>query len=141
LRSPVLNPAPLASRIQGSGQMAELIRSKDWSATPLGAMETWSETLCATVNILLLSPFSFSIYWGTELTLLYNDVYRQFLPTSIHKPLEPQARKSGRNGKDFSAEYRVVQPDGSIRWVSALGRCFQDEAGRTSLSWGERRYH
>lgn len=59
--------------------MADLIRSKDWSATPLGDIATWSETLLATVNILLLSPYSFAIYWGAELTLLYNDAYRPFL--------------------------------------------------------------
>ncbi len=67
------------SLIQGSGEMADLIRSKDWSVTALGAIETWSETFLATVNILLLSPFSFAIYWGAELTLLYNDAYRPFL--------------------------------------------------------------
>ena len=26
-------------------------------------------------------------------------------------------------GGDFSAEYRIVQPDGAIRWVAAQGRC------------------
>ncbi len=59
--------------------MADLFRAKDWSTTPLGAVETWSETLLATVNIMLLSPLSFAVYWGAELTLLYNDVYRLFL--------------------------------------------------------------
>jgi PAS domain S-box-containing protein len=59
--------------------MAELIRSKDWSTTPLGAIDTWSETLLSTVNLLLLSPFSFGLYWGEEMILIYNDVYRPFL--------------------------------------------------------------
>lgn len=72
-------PMPSKSRIQGSGEVANLIRSTNWSATPLGEIETWSETLLATVNILLLSPFSFAIYWGRGLTLLYNDAYRPFL--------------------------------------------------------------
>ncbi len=67
------------AKIQGSGEMAGLIRSRDWSVTALGAIETWSETFIATVNILLLSPFPFAIYWGPELTLLYNDAYRLFL--------------------------------------------------------------
>jgi PAS domain S-box-containing protein len=71
-------PPPL-SRIQGIGEMADLIRAKDWTSTPLGPIHSWSETLVAAVNILVLSPFSFAIYWGPQLTLLYNDVYRQFL--------------------------------------------------------------
>ncbi|BDA83270.1 hypothetical protein Sa4125_08120 [Aureimonas sp. SA4125] len=31
---------------------------------------------------------------------------------------------------DFSCEYRIVQPDGSIRWLLARGRVVLDEAGR-----------
>ncbi len=68
-----------ATRIQGSGEMADLFRSKDWSQTSLGPVESWSESLLATVNIMLLSPHSFAFYWGPGLTLLYNDVYRNFL--------------------------------------------------------------
>ena len=82
-----VTPATVTSRIQGSGEMADLFRSKDWSATPLKAVETWSECLLATVNILLLSPLSFAVYWGPELTLLYNDVYRQFLGDKHPKAL------------------------------------------------------
>ena len=32
-------------------------------------------------------------------------------------------------GGDFSAEYRIVQPDGAIRWVAAQGRCRLAEDG------------
>lgn len=35
-----------------------------------------------------------------------------------------------RNGGIFIDEYRLVQPDGSVRWVSAQGRCVQDDQGR-----------
>ncbi len=34
-----------------------------------------------------------------------------------------------RNGR-FVSEYRLVQADGSIHWVSARGRCITDESGR-----------
>ena len=67
--------------LQGDGEMAELIRAKDWSTTPLGGMERWSETLISTVNLMLLSPFPFALYWGEEHTLLYNDGFRPFLGT------------------------------------------------------------
>jgi two-component sensor histidine kinase len=33
-------------------------------------------------------------------------------------------------GEPFDEEYRLATPDGSVRWVSARGRCFRDEAGR-----------
>jgi PAS domain S-box-containing protein len=35
-------------------------------------------------------------------------------------------------GGDFSEEYRLVQADGSIRWVLARGRCYHDENGRAT---------
>ena len=31
---------------------------------------------------------------------------------------------------DFAEEYRLVQKDGSIRWVLARGHCYHDESGR-----------
>ena len=34
------------------------------------------------------------------------------------------------SGEEFSAEYRVVQPDGGHRWVHAQGRCILDADGR-----------
>jgi PAS domain S-box-containing protein len=33
-------------------------------------------------------------------------------------------------GEPFSDEYRLVQPDGAVRWVSAQGRCTHDAMGR-----------
>lgn len=59
--------------------MAELISAKDWSQTPLGSIDSWSEALAAVVNHMLNYPFSFSLYWGPERTMLYNDTYRVFL--------------------------------------------------------------
>jgi len=62
-----------AVKIHGTGEAARLIRSS------LGPIEGWSETLVASVNLMLLSPASFALYWGAEFTLLYNDAYNVFL--------------------------------------------------------------
>ncbi len=67
------------TRIRGSGEMANLIRAKDWSETSLGPVEGWSETLVATLNVMLLSPISYALYWGDDRLLLYNDLYRECL--------------------------------------------------------------
>ena len=37
-----------------------------------------------------------------------------------------------RTGGDFSGEYRLLQADGSVRWVAALGRCLLDSDGLPS---------
>ena len=31
---------------------------------------------------------------------------------------------------DSRLEYRVVWPDGSVRWIASVGRTFSDEAGK-----------
>src|SRR5690242_281498 len=35
-------------------------------------------------------------------------------------------------GGEFSEEYRLVQSDGTIRWVLARGRCYHDAGGRAT---------
>ena len=59
--------------IAGDTQLAALIRAHKWDETPLGPMEEWSETLIATVNIMLHSPFPTILSWGPEMVFLYND--------------------------------------------------------------------
>ncbi|MGE0402821.1 MAG: ATP-binding protein, partial [Kofleriaceae bacterium] len=61
----------------GDGEVATLMRSTDWSATPLGPIESWPNGLRAAVRIVLSSRFSMWMGWGDELTFLYNDAYRR----------------------------------------------------------------
>ena len=39
-------------------------------------------------------------------------------------------QKALAEGGDFAEEYRVLQPDGSIRWINARGRCHLDHSGK-----------
>ncbi|NJC32936.1 PAS domain S-box-containing protein [Sphingomonas jejuensis] len=41
-----------------------------------------------------------------------------------------------RSGAPFSAEYRLLQPDGSIRWAAAQGQCRHDAEGRPTRFGG-----
>jgi PAS domain S-box-containing protein len=59
--------------ITGNSEMAGRIRDHDWSKTPLGPIQDWSETLLATVNLMLHSPFPTVLCWGPEMVFLYND--------------------------------------------------------------------
>jgi len=59
--------------ITGSSEMAGRIRAFDWSRTPLQPIDEWSETLIATVNLMLHSPFPTILSWGPEMVFLYND--------------------------------------------------------------------
>src|SRR5580700_11094823 len=72
-----MHEKPLIARldhlITGQSEMAERIRAYDWSKTPLGPIEDWSETLLATANLMLHSPFPTILSWGPEMVFLYND--------------------------------------------------------------------
>jgi PAS domain S-box-containing protein len=67
--------------ITGQSEMAARIRSFDWSQTPLGPIEDWSETLLATANLMLHSPFPTILSWGPEMVFLYNDAAISTLTT------------------------------------------------------------
>lgn len=67
--------------------MGELIRSFNWSATPLGDPGQWPSALKIAVGIMLGSPFPMHITWGDQFIQLYNDGYRPVLGESKH----PQA--------------------------------------------------
>jgi signal transduction histidine kinase len=62
--------------LSGGGEMGELIRSMDWSRTPLGPVESWPQSLRTTVSLCLSSTFPILIAWGPERVQIYNDAYR-----------------------------------------------------------------
>ena len=68
----------------GSGEMAELMRSRDWSTTPLGPVEDWPQSLLTVVRLLLTSRFAMWMGWGPDLTFFYNDAYRSMTLGSKH---------------------------------------------------------
>jgi PAS domain S-box-containing protein len=72
-----MNEAALITRVNtlitGPSEMAARIRAYKWSKTPLGPIENWSDTLLATVNLMLHSPFPTILSWGREMVFLYND--------------------------------------------------------------------
>ena len=72
MNDPVITPR-MNTLIIGNTEMASRIRRLNWSKTPLGPIEGWSETLLATVNLMLHSPFPTILSWGKEMVFLYND--------------------------------------------------------------------
>lgn len=57
------------------GEMGALIQAFDWSATAIGAIETWSQSLQIALQILLLSRFPMQILWSRDYVQFYNDAY------------------------------------------------------------------
>ncbi len=68
----------------GNGEMATLMRSLDWSTTPVGPVSGWSQSLRTAVSICLGSRHPIEIWWGPEYLRFYNDAYRPILGASKH---------------------------------------------------------
>ncbi|PZQ51728.1 MAG: histidine kinase [Rhodovulum sulfidophilum] len=65
--------------LEGGGTAALNIAAVDWSATPLGAIETWGPGLRTAVGMMLASRFPKAIVWGPELHTLHNDAFALIL--------------------------------------------------------------
>jgi len=74
-----------------AGGMRARVHDFDWSATPLGPADGWSQSLKWSVELILASGFPMSVRWGADLILIYNDAYAELLgdkhPGALGKPL------------------------------------------------------
>ena len=59
----------------GNGEMANRMRSFDWSKSSLGPAEDWPQSLKTTVRIMLTSRYAMWMAWGSEIAFFYNDAY------------------------------------------------------------------
>jgi PAS domain S-box-containing protein len=73
-----------------TSQVGSLMRTVDWSASPLGQPDTWPQSLGIVVGLMLNSKFPMFIAWGPGLGFLYNDAYIEILrdkhPSALGKP-------------------------------------------------------
>lgn len=109
--------------LRGDGEIANIIRSKDWSTTPLGPIGLWPQSLQTTISLCLASNFPINILWGTDGIQIYNKGYK-VLCGAVH----PQA---------IGESYRVT-------WKSAwpaLGEPFEKALlGETSFLENQRMF-
>lgn len=79
-------PAPDGSRwreiFAAGGATGARIAAHDWSATSLGPVASWPQSLRTAVSICLHSRFPILLWWGDELVMLHNDAYQPILGES-----------------------------------------------------------
>ena len=56
--------------LNGGGDVARLIRERDWSDSPLGPIESWSPSLKAAVAMVLPADSQIVMFWGPEFAAL-----------------------------------------------------------------------
>ena len=97
----VQKPMHEADFLTGGGEMGAVMRTHDWSTSPLGAPKAWPQSLRTVVDLMLTSKFPMFVAWGEELGFLYNDPY-----TDILGAKHPQAL-----GAPFKDVWAEIWPD------------------------------
>jgi PAS domain S-box-containing protein len=100
------------------------------AALEAGAIATWTWDIPSN-----------RLFADSKLTQLFNlppsegagGLLDEYLP-SIHPDDLPKTmaalNRAAETGEPYAADYRIVQADGSMRWVSARGQAERDDAGR-----------
>jgi signal transduction histidine kinase/CheY-like chemotaxis protein len=120
-----------SSVFRGGGQMGELMRAYDWSATPLGPVATWPATLRTVVSLLLSTRHPMFLWWGPELIQFYNDGYRQSLGPDRH----PSAL--GQRGRECWSEIWPII-GGEVESIMAGGEATWHEDHLVPITRGDR---
>jgi signal transduction histidine kinase len=108
--------------VRGGGALGQLVRTFDWSETPLGAIEEWPQSLKTVVRTLLTSRFAMWMGWGPDLTFLYNDDYARMTlgkkhPWALGKPFHEVWKEIW---DDLAPRIRRVMDTGEATWDEAL---------------------
>ena len=84
--------------------MRALARALDWSATPVGPVEGWPQSLRTALSIVFESKFPMLVCWGRDFVQFYNDPFRPILGVSKHPAL-------GKSTRDTFAEaWHIIGP-------------------------------
>ncbi|MDB5654633.1 MAG: sensor hybrid histidine kinase [Tardiphaga sp.] len=98
-------PPPLAAAtgfLQGGGETGALIRDHDWSATSLGPIESWPQSLKTATGLLVHSPVPIVMLWGEDGVMIYNDAYSVFAGGRHPQLLGSRVREGWPEVADFN---------------------------------------
>ncbi|WP_210526664.1 PAS domain-containing hybrid sensor histidine kinase/response regulator [Rubellimicrobium arenae] len=103
--------------LAASGETGRLIAGRDWSATPLGTIDTWPQSLRTALGIVLRSPVPIVMLWGPDGIMLYNDAYSGFAGGRHPQLLGSKVREGWAEVADFNDNVmRVVLAGGTLAY-------------------------
>ncbi|MFN3581440.1 MAG: PAS domain-containing protein [Pseudomonas sp.] len=86
-----MNNNAMPGFLSGGGKAGQLIRTHDWSKSPIGLPDSWPQPLQTVISLVLGSNQAMFVAWGPEHRLLYNDAYIQILgdkhPAALGQPM------------------------------------------------------
>lgn len=129
----------------GAGRMARATAGHDWAATPLGPIEDWSAALLTTVRMMLSQKHAMCMFWGPDLTMLYNDAYAPLLGakegralgapfariwSDVWNDVRPLVSKALSGESTFSQEMRLIMTRNGYEeetfWTFSYSPLFDD---------------
>jgi PAS domain S-box-containing protein len=76
--------------LSGGGAMGQMMRTHDWSASPLGVPSAWPLPLRIIAGVMLSANQPMFAVWGPEQAMIYNDGYAEILgnhhPAALGRP-------------------------------------------------------
>lgn len=87
----------------GDGEMARRIREHEWSATALGPIESWPQSLKTAVDLIVPAGFPMIVLWGSGFVQIYNDGYRELMGNKHPAGLGQPTRESWPEVWDINA--------------------------------------
>lgn len=75
---------------EAAGTLRRLYEEVDWSATSLGPVSSWSPALRGALDLALHTRFPVTLFWGSDLVLLYNEAFPALIadkhPAALGRP-------------------------------------------------------
>jgi PAS domain S-box-containing protein len=116
-----------------AGEMATLIRGFDWSATSIGSIASWPQSLRSIVEFLVRSRAPIVLLWGVDGVMIYNDAYTGFVGSGPTK-LGMNVVDAWPEVADFNRNVmRVGLGGGSLSYKDLELTLFRD--GRAEAAW------
>jgi PAS domain S-box-containing protein len=117
-----------------ANEMKSRIQSFDWSATDLGPIDSWPQSLNTAVDILTASPVPMVLLWGPQGVMIYNDAYAIFAGTRHPKLLGAPVLEGWPEAAEFNR--RVLQTGLSGQTLSFKDKHFVlNRRGSPQDSW------
>ncbi|MBD2208818.1 response regulator [Nostoc linckia FACHB-104] len=97
------------------------MQSLDWSITPVGAVETWPQSLKTAVRIMLGSRYPMFVWWGESMTNFYNDAYIPVLGQRHPQALgQPASQVWAEIWETLGPQAEAVLQQGHSSWNEEL---------------------
>ncbi|HEY1925829.1 MAG TPA: PAS domain S-box protein, partial [Caulobacteraceae bacterium] len=84
------------------GEAGRLIAARNWSKSPIGAIDSWPQSLKSVLGLILPSPVPIVMLWGEDGVMLYNDAYSVFAGGRHPELLGSKVREGWPEVADFN---------------------------------------